>query len=53
MACIIRILLRYVVEVEATDTASMSAAQLDCFVQSIDVSTFLTNLTISSALPAF
>ncbi len=39
VACIMRILLRYVVEVEATDTTNFSAAQLHCFVQTIDVST--------------
>lgn len=39
MACIMRILLRYVVEVEATDTSNFGASQLNCFVQTIDVST--------------
>lgn len=37
VACVLRILLRYVVEIEAVDTRSLTPVQLNCYVQTLDV----------------
>ena len=37
VACVLRILLRYVVEVEGTDTSGLTRQQLGCFIATLKV----------------
>ncbi len=40
VACILRILLRYVVELEAIEARGLSALQLACYSQTVEVSSY-------------